>query len=131
MQSAITCAWRDDEVELELALIAVVDDVDAGVDVAIFDLRVAADTRAPQARIVADQVVREAWQHTAAAALRAGRRAHEPHHNCAARPFRRRPHGQPGLAFGEIQRVPAPRAMNSASPAAAPAARSKRSGMPE
>jgi hypothetical protein len=97
--------WRDDEVELELPLIAVVDDVDAGIDVAILDLRIAADTRAPFARIVADQIIRDARKKTTPPPLCRFRRAQEPHRECGARPVRRPAHDEPGVALGQSQPV--------------------------
>ncbi len=50
-------ARRDDEVVLELPLLAVVNEVDARVDTAVAHLRERRDVRAPMRRIVADEVV--------------------------------------------------------------------------
>src|SRR5205807_2460270 len=47
----------DDKVIFELLLVAVVDEIDAGVDILVRDLPVIGDTGVPLTRIVADKVV--------------------------------------------------------------------------
>ena len=69
----------DDEVVFELALVAVVDEVDAGIDVLVTDLRVGRDIGAPLRRIFADEVVRLSRLLIEAAHHGFTRRAHEAH----------------------------------------------------
>jgi hypothetical protein len=61
-------AGRDDEIVLELLSVAVVHDVHARVDIAIFDLRIAANARPPFPRVIAEHVVRHPWQGAVTAA---------------------------------------------------------------
>src|SRR6266849_8397299 len=67
----------DDEVVLELALVAVVDKVDAGIDVAVLHLRVGRDVGPPLRRIVADEVIRLSGKLLKPADARLGRHTHE------------------------------------------------------
>jgi hypothetical protein len=66
----MTRAGCDYEVELELPVVAVVHEVDAGIHATVCDLGVAAHAGAPFARVVADHIVREARQHAASLAGR-------------------------------------------------------------
>src|SRR5205085_3431636 len=50
-------AWRDREVILQLPLVAVVKEVDAGVDALVANAPVRRDVRAPLLRVIADEVV--------------------------------------------------------------------------
>ena len=55
-------ARRDDKIVFQLPLIAVVDQVNAGIDRRVFDTRVSWHIRAPLCRIVTDEVMGLAWQ---------------------------------------------------------------------
>ena len=72
-------AGRDDEVVFKLALGAVVDEVDAGVDTRIADLAEGGDVLVPVLRIVANVVVHLAEQRRLADHGGRGARADEPH----------------------------------------------------
>src|ERR1044071_7596582 len=99
------------EVVFELALVAVVDEVDAVVDARVPDLRVVRHVRAPLRGVVADEVVALAGQRLDARDLGPPVRADQPYPNDRApRSGARRlapAHRQHGLVPGEKERVAA------------------------
>ena len=46
----------------QLSLVPVVDQIDSGIDVAVADLRVGGNVRAPLLRVVADKIIGLAWE---------------------------------------------------------------------
>ena len=74
-------ARRDLEVILETPLIAVIDEVDAGIDIAPREAAIAANARVPLFRIGADQVIRDAWQWFRGGDLARWLRSFRPHAN--------------------------------------------------
>ncbi len=70
---------RENEVVLELALIAVVDEIDSGIDVLVADFAVGRHVPSPLRRIAADEVVRLAGELVDAACEGLARGAHEAH----------------------------------------------------
>ena len=69
----------DDEVVFKLALVAVIDEVDPGIDVPVLDLGVGRDVGAPLRGIVADEVVRLSRELVEPGHQRRGRGTHEVH----------------------------------------------------
>src|SRR5256885_16435778 len=69
----------DDEVVFQLALVAVVEEVDTRIDVLVLDLRIGRHVSAPLRRILADEVVRFAGELVKPAHRRLGRSTHEVH----------------------------------------------------
>ena len=55
-------ARGDDQVVFELALVAVIGEVNAGIDVLVPDLGVGRDIRPPLLRVVAEEVIDDAGQ---------------------------------------------------------------------
>src|SRR5206468_190861 len=55
-------AWSDEEVVLELLLVAVVNEVHSGIDALVFDFPVPGNLRVPVPASVADDVVALPWQ---------------------------------------------------------------------
>ena len=72
-------AGCNDEVVFELALVAVVDEVDAGIDLAVVHLRVGRHVGPPLRRIVADEVIRSSGQFLEPAYERRGVGGHDRH----------------------------------------------------
>ena len=77
-------ARRHDEVVFELALVPVIDDVDAGIDAGVLDFAIAVNASLPQPRIAADQMVRDARQRLQTAAVGPSG-ANEPHRDRGGR----------------------------------------------
>src|SRR5438309_7630981 len=78
----------DDEVVLQLALVAVVDEIDTGIDRAVVDLGISRDVGPPLRRILADQIVCFSWQFFPPAHEGLGRgtdEAHAHHDWCPSR----------------------------------------------
>src|SRR5438552_8599719 len=80
----------DDEVVFQLALVAVVDEIDTGIDRAVVDLGVGRDVGAPLRRILADQIVCFSWQFFPPAQEGLGRGTHKTHAHHDWRPSRLR-----------------------------------------
>ena len=70
---------RDDEVVLELPLVAVIDEIDPAIDLAVMHLGIGRHIGAPSRRILADEVVRLAGEFVAPAHKWLARRTHEAH----------------------------------------------------
>ena len=78
-------AWvssrRDHEVVFKLALVAVIDEVDAGIDVVELDFRIRWNVRAPQRGVGPEKVVDLTWKRVDALCRRGRLAADQAHRN--------------------------------------------------
>ena len=83
----------DDEVVLQLALVAVVEEIDPGIDSGVAHLGVSGNVAAPLGGVVADEVVGCAGERVSALDLGAGAGAHQVHSDDIGLEVRRIPLG--------------------------------------
>src|SRR5271163_4185776 len=74
--------WRDHEIVLEPALIAVVDQVNTWVNAGVMDLRERGHAGAPSGGIVAEKIIRGTWQLIGTGHLRFGVGPFQLHSQC-------------------------------------------------